>query len=137
MIKIDWKGDIAFQATAPDGTSFVMDGGSETGRPPQGVSPMEALLAAAGVCSAIDVIMILQKKRQQVSSYRIEVDGERPAKGTFPRPFTTMTVRHIVSGPKVDPAAVEQAVRLSDDKYCSVIATIRSAPKITSEWRIE
>jgi putative redox protein len=95
------------------------------------------LLAAAASCSAVDVVMILEKKRQTVTSYRVEIDGERGPEGEYPRPYTSLTVRHIVSGPNLTEDAVARAVELSDEKYCTVISTLRAGPKITSEWKIE
>ena len=98
---------------------------------------METLLSAIGACAAMDVISILKKKRQVVTAYRIEIEGERVPPGNWPRPFLSIVVRHIVSGENIDPAAVERAVQLSDEKYCSVIATLRQSPTVTSEWVVE
>ena len=84
-----------------------------------------------------DVLDILHKKRQIVTSYRVEVDGDRPPPGEYPRPFSAIRVRHIVSGENLDPIAVARAVELSDTKYCTVITTIRGTPEVTSTWEIE
>ena len=81
--------------------------------------------------------MILAKKKQVVTSYRVEIDGVRGPVGVYPRPFTSFVLRHIVSGENLDPAAVARAVQLSDEKYCTVLSTIRSAPSVTSDWVIE
>lgn len=102
-----------------------------------GPTPFEAFMATLAACSAMDVISILNKKKQTVTSYRVEVDGERGPEGVYPRPFLSMTVKHILSGENLDPEAVKRAVELSDSKYCSVIATLRQAPTVTSEWQIE
>jgi putative redox protein len=136
-VDVAWKGELAFEATPPTGFRFTMDGHPESGGQWLGPTPMEALLAAAAACSAMDVVSILEKKRQNVTAYRIEIEGERPPEGEWPRPFTRLTVRHIVSGVGLDPAAVERAVELSDTKYCSVLATLRAAPDVTSSWQIE
>lgn len=85
----------------------------------------------------MDVISILQKKRQPVKAYRVEIDGERNPPGEFPRPFKSITIRHIVEGDQVDPNAIEMAVRLSDEKYCTVITTLRLAPTVRSVWKHE
>ena len=84
----------------------------------------------------MDIVNILEKKRQKIDSYRVEVDGERVPTGTWPRPFLSITVRHIVKG-DVDPDALARAIELTDEKYCSVIATLRQGPKIESVWEIE
>lgn len=114
-----------------------MDSHPDFGGQNLGPSPLEALLSSIAACSAVDVVTILQKKQQKLISYRIEVEGVRAPEGIFPRPYTSLTLRHIVQGDNVDPAAVERAVQLSDEKYCSVLATLRFSPEVKSEWSIE
>jgi uncharacterized OsmC-like protein len=92
-VDVAWKGELAFEATPPTGFRFTMDGHPESGGQGLGPTPMEALLAAAAACSAMDVVSILEKKRQNVTAYRIEIEGERPPEGEWPRPFTRLTVR--------------------------------------------
>ena len=114
-----------------------MDSYPEEGRQPNGPTPIETFLSAIAGCSAIDVLSILEKKRQKVTSYRVEVDGERVPKGQWPRPFLSITVRHILKGEDIDPAAVARAIELTDEKYCSVIATLRQSPPVRSVFEIE
>ena len=114
-----------------------MDAHPEFGGQGLGPTPVETLLSAIAACSGMDVIAILEKKRQVVTGYRIEVDGDRPPPGNYPRPFSEIRVRHYVTGKNIDPAAVKRAVELSDDKYCTVITTLRAAPKVKSDWVIE
>ena len=137
MVTVNWVGGFAFEADPPSGNKFVMDSHDEFGGANRGPTPVEALLSSLAACSAIDVLSILQKKQQKVSGYRIEVDGERVAPGEYPRPFTSIVIRHIVVGEDIDPAAVARAVELSDQKYCSVIATLRATPEVKSEFKIE
>ncbi|CDM66017.1 OsmC family protein [Pyrinomonas methylaliphatogenes] len=98
-------------------------------------SPMELLLIALGACTAVDVIGILRKKREQVTDYRVEVRGAR--RDEHPRHFTRMEVRHIIRGVNVSARAVEQAIELSENKYCSVAATLRPTVEIVSTYEIE
>lgn len=98
---------------------------------------MEMLQASAAVCTAMDVISILRKMKQPVDSYRLEVESERAPEGQWPRPFTAIKVQHYIVGKDLDPALVEKAIKLSDEKYCSVMATLRSGPSISQEWKIE
>jgi putative redox protein len=128
---------MAFEAFPPSGNAFTMDATPESGGENKGPNPVEALCASVAACSAMDVISILQKKKQNVSSYRIEIEWTRGPDGVYPRPITSMVVRHIVVGTNLDPAAVARSVELSDSKYCTVISTLREAPAIISEFRIE
>lgn len=137
MVIVEWKGDMAFEALPPSGNRFVMDAIPEAGGHDQGPTPVEGLCASVAACSAMDVISILQKKKQIVNAYRVEVEWERGPTGVWPRPITAMTVRHVVKGENLDPAAVARAVELTDEKYCTVIASLRATPTIQSVWQIE
>ena len=97
-------------------------------------SPMELLLLALGGCTGVDVISILQKKRQHVTDYRIEVSGER--REEHPRAYTRMFVKHIVRGREISEKAVADAIELSDKKYCSVAATLRGSAEIITSYEI-
>lgn len=135
MVRVDWQGAMVFKATAPSGESFFMD--SAKGEASKGPSPMSVLLSAVATCTAMDVVSILEKKRQKLTSYRIEVVGHRGPEGVYPRPYTAILVRHILKGKDLDPEAVKRAVQLSDEKYCSVTATLRASPPISTSWEIE
>lgn len=97
-------------------------------------TPMELLLLALGGCTGVDVISILRKKRQQITDYRIEVSGDRHDE--HPRAFTRLFVKHIVRGHGVSRDAVERAIELSDQKYCSVAATLRGTAEIITSYEI-
>jgi putative redox protein len=95
---------------------------------------MELLLVAVGSCTAVDVVSILRKKRQAVSAYRVEVRGER--REEHPRSYKRMKVHHIVSGRNISEQSVAQAIQLSEEKYCSVAATLRPTVEIVSSFEI-
>src|SRR2546427_8268298 len=97
-------------------------------------TPMELLLIALGSCTGVDVISILKKKRQRVTDYRIEVSGER--REEFPRSYTRLSVKHIVRGRGLSEPAVARAIQLSDQKYCSVAATLRGSAEIVTSYEI-
>lgn len=137
MVKVEWQGKMAFQAQMDDGTGFLMDAGEADGGEDSGPSPVQAFLASAAACSAMDVISILRKMRQDVHAYRVEVVHERAPKGQWPRPVTSITMKHYLTGTDLDPSAVAKAVELSDTKYCSVLATLRQVPELKSVWMIE
>jgi putative redox protein len=96
---------------------------------------MELLLVALGGCTGVDVVSILQKKRMRVTDYRIEVRGER--REEHPRGFKKLEVRHILRGEGLTDDAVQQAIQLSSDKYCSVAATLRPGAEILTTFEIE
>ena len=121
---------IVFSARMESGTSFRMDSAQD----PQGPSPVETLLAALGGCGGMDVIGILRKKRQVVTGYEVSVMGERAPE--HPRRFTRIEVVHRVRGRNLSPAAIAEAIRLSDTKYCSVHATLAPAVEIVSRYEI-
>lgn len=137
QLTVRWKGDMTFEAQGPSGASFVMDAYPESGGSNSGPTPVEALIAALAGCAAMDVISILRKKKQEVDSYRVEVKWTRAPEGVWPRPVAGATIKHIVGGPNIDPSAVERAVQLSDEKYCSVMATVRQGAELKSEWSVE
>ena len=97
-------------------------------------TPMELLLLALGSCTGVDVISILRKKRQEVTEYRIEVRGQR--REEHPRSYKRMEVHHIVTGRRISEQSVAQAIELSDQKYCSVAATLRPTAEIVSTFEI-
>src|SRR3989442_11869301 len=97
-------------------------------------TPMELLLIALGSCTGVDVISILKKKRQKVTDYRIEVSGER--REEFPRSYTRLNIKHIVRGRGLSEPAVARAIELSDQKYCSVAATLRGSAEIVTSYEI-
>lgn len=127
---IQYAGDEFFIGTSPSGHSITIDTKAEKGAP----SPVELLLMAVGCCTASDVVSVLQKKRQKVTAYRVEVTGER--RDDFPRYFTKFHVHHIVYGRDVSEQAVARAIELSDTKYCSVAATVRPTAEITTSYEI-
>lgn len=118
------------EAHATKGHVFTMDSGPGM----IAASPVDTLLAALGGCSAMDVADLLRKKRQPVTGYRVILDGDRRAQ--HPRVFTKITVRHVVTGRGVSETAVRDAIRLSDEKYCSVHAMLAPGVELVSTWEI-
>jgi putative redox protein len=95
---------------------------------------MEMLLISLGGCTGADVMPILEKKRQRVTGYEIEIRAERRAK--YPRIYTRIDVLHRVTGHDIDPKAVAHAVELSEKKYCSVSAMLGAAAEISMKFEI-
>ena len=89
---------------------------------------------ALGACTGSDVVSIMRKKREKITSYRVEVHGRR--RETEPRGFSNIEVKHIVRGHNISAKALVQAIELSETKYCSVAATLRPAAEIKSSYEI-
>jgi putative redox protein len=128
---VHFAGEDLFIGITPSGHAQALDTDHERA---SAATPMELLLIALGSCTAVDVISILRKKRQQVTQYRVEVRGTRRAE--HPRSYSRMEVRHIVRGRNISEKAVAQAIELSETKYCSVAATLRPTAEIVSSYEI-
>ncbi|HEX9423813.1 MAG TPA: OsmC family protein [Pyrinomonadaceae bacterium] len=128
---IDLVDDDLFVAISPSGHAVTIDTERARNSAP---SPMELLMLALGSCTGVDVVSILRKKREAVTGYRVEVRGER--REEHPRSYKRMEVHHIVRGRKVSERSVTQAIELSEQKYCSVAATLRPTAEIVSSFEI-
>jgi putative redox protein len=123
----EWKHDNVFEATSESGRSIVFDAEDPH---TYGPSPMEAVLMALCSCTSVDVVSILHKKRQQLTALRVSATAERAPDA--PRVFTRIKLTYAVSG-KLSRKAVEDAVSLSKNKYCSVSKMLEKAAKIGYE----
>ena len=128
---VSYAGDEFFIGTPPSGHAQVMDSKGDRHAAP---TPLEMLLVAVAGCTAMDVISILEKKRQNVTDYNVEIEGTRADE--HPRKFIKFHIHHIVHGRDVSEKAVADAVELSDTKYCSVAATVRPTAEITTSYEI-
>lgn len=128
---IRYAGDEFFIGTSPSGHAQTIDTKGDRKSAP---TPMEMLLVAVGACTAVDIVSILEKKRQNITDYRVEVTGER--RDQYPRAFTKFQIHHIVYGRNISEQAVAQAIELSDTKYCSVAATVRPTAEIQTSFEI-
>ncbi|MDE3196340.1 MAG: OsmC family protein, partial [Acidobacteriota bacterium] len=117
QVKLVQNGPVEFVATNPSGASIVIDGPADMGGRNAGLRPMETLLAALAGCSALDVIHIMKKQRQDLERLEVEVEGERA--DAVPAVFTKIHLRFTGYGP-IDLLKLRNAVDLSMEKYCSV-----------------
>jgi len=129
---VHFGGNDFFVGVTPSGHAQAIETNSDRA---SAATPMELLLIALGSCTAVDVISILKKKRQQVTDYRVEVTGAR--REEHPHSYTRLDVKHIVRGHAVSAQAVASAIELSDTKYCSVAATLRGSAGIVTSYEIE
>ena len=120
-----------FIARGPSNHWVVMDAKPENYGQDAGARPMELLLMALGGCSGIDVELILRKMRVDVRDFRIQITGKRAEKE--PRKFTHIHVTYHFRGQDLPMEKLQRAVKLSDEKYCSVTHTINDSVEITSE----
>ncbi len=128
---IQYGGDDFFIGTTPSAHALIIDTKGERKSAP---SPLELLLVSVAACTAADIVSILEKKRQKVSDYKVEITGTR--REEHPRIFTAFHIHHLVYGQNILTQAVEQAIELSDTKYCSVAATVRPTATITTSFEI-
>src|SRR5918912_177213 len=131
VMRLRYTGEEAFVAESQSGHAIVTSFSHDHMSAP---SPMELLLIALGDCTGADVISILEKKRQRVSAYEIEVRGVR--RDEHPRIYTAIEVIHHVRGEQIDERAVARAIELSETKYCSVSAMLSASAKITTRYEI-
>ncbi len=119
-----------FVATGTRGREIHMDEPPESGGTDQGVSPMQMLIMSMGGCSGIDIAMILEKSRQKIESFDMELDAERPP-NTVGQPYDKIHAHYILTG-EIDPGKARRAVRLSITKYCGASRTLEATAEITA-----
>lgn len=126
---VKWIGEEKFVAISPSGHAIAFDSDRQSNHAP---GPMELLLMALGACTATDVVVVLKKKRQRLESLEVICSGERAADP--PAVWTKLEILYRLHGQLVE-AAVRHAIELSNEKYCSVAATLKKTAALT--WRYE
>jgi len=126
---VKWIDDQKFVATSPSGHAITVDSDRDSNKAP---GPMELVLLALGACTATDVVIILEKKRQKLESLEVICSGERAAQP--PEVWTKLELLYRLRG-QLDDAAVKRAIQLSEDKYCSVAAMLKKTASLS--WRYE
>jgi putative redox protein len=126
--KVILRDEMIFTGYTSNGYTIPLDATKAVGGHDAGVNPMELLLTALAGCTAMDVISILRKKKQDVTGLEVQVEGTRGDE--HPKVYTDITVHFIVTGRYVKPAAVERAIELSRDKYCGAATTLRHTAAI-------
>jgi putative redox protein len=129
-ITAHWKGNMAFVGQNEPGGLVQM--GTLHQKP--GISPMQLLLVAIAGCTGMDIVSILQKKGVILSDMEVRVSGKRNE--SHPRIWTGIHIKYLLWGGDIKPKDVEQAIRLSEEKYCTVGIMLGKAARITSEYQI-
>ena len=123
-----WTGEeLNYIGTDAKGNQIPMGGNN--------VSPGQMLLLGAAGCMGMDIVSILQKKRQQVTGIEVQVTGHQPDE--YPKPFHTVELAFTVRGENIDPVAVERAIELSRDKYCVVGQTLQHQVELKTSFKVE
>jgi len=126
---VKWIGGQQFVAVSPSGHALAMDSDRQSNTGP---GPMELLLMALGACTATDIVIILEKKRQKLQSLEVICSGERAADP--PQVWTKLEILFRLRG-NIEEGAAQRAIQLSEEKYCSVSATLKKSAELT--WRYE
>jgi putative redox protein len=127
---VQWIGEQKFLATSPSGHALALDCDRDSNKAP---GPMELLIMALGTCTATDVVLILEKKRQKLESLEVIVSGERAAEP--PTVWTKIEILFRLKG-QLEEAAVQRAINLSQEKYCSVAAMLKKTAALTHRYEI-
>jgi putative redox protein len=132
--KVTWKSGLFFDSTSDSGFIIPLDSFSPSEGEGRGTRPLELLAIGLGGCTGMDVISILQKMKQEVTNFEVNVHADRAVE--HPKVFTNIELEYVVTGKNIDPAAVEKAVNLSETRYCSAQAMLRQAVPIQSRITI-
>lgn len=133
--KVTWSQRLSFTGTADTGFSLPLGAKPQVGGDDDGFRPMELIAIGLAGCTAMDVISILQKKRQEITSFEVIVNGERAEE--HPRVFTHMEIEYRIGGVDIDEAAVERAIELSETKYCPAQAMLGEVVPIELKYTIQ
>ena len=125
---------VLFEGTNAEGNTITLDGSPDIGGEGKGMRPTEALLVSLAACSSIDVVVILEKMRQQLDDINVEITGER-AEDQVPKIFTKIHLHFILTG-NIKPEKAAQAVQMSGEKYCTVSKMVDKVAEVTFDFEI-
>jgi putative redox protein len=131
---VNWQGRMIFTGRGSSGIPVQMDADSSSGGTESGLLPMEMIALGLAGCTAMDVISILQKKRQNVTRFEVKVNAPRSA--DHPKVFTSATITYLVTGRNVEEAAVMRSIELSATKYCPAQVMLAQAFPMALHYEI-
>jgi putative redox protein len=131
---VRWHDGMSFIAETGSGHMVAMDGAPEAGGRNLAPRPMELLLAGTGGCTSFDIVMILKKGRQDVTGCEVKLSADRATED--PKVFTRINMHFVVRGRGLKAEAVERAVRLSAEKYCSASIMLGKTAEMTHSWEV-
>ena len=132
--QIKWMQDVSFKGKSESGHEVILDGPEELGGEGLGMRPMEMMLIGMGGCTSFDVVTILKRSRQQITGCIAEIDAIRA--DATPKVFTSIHIHFLIKGIDLQKKAVERAVELSANKYCSASIMLGKSVKITHDFVI-
>lgn len=135
LARVRWNGKRQFVGVDEAGHAVVMDAKAEYKGEGSGIRPVELVLQGLAGCTGMDVISILEKKRQDVRGLEINVTGT-PRVDEYPKIYTDIEVEYVVYGYGVKPEAVARAIELSEEKYCSVKGMLSEEIRVTTTFRV-
>ena len=133
-ISLNWKGRMSFEGAGDSGFSQKMDAEEFFGGDNSAARPMELIALGLAGCTAMDVISILQKKKQPVVNFQVRVHADRAEE--HPKVFTAAVIEYLVTGANVDEAALLRAIELSSEKYCPAQSMLSKAFPMQLEYKI-
>lgn len=133
-ISMDWKGGLKFTGISRFGQEITTDGSKAAGGSEEGYQPLELLLFALAGCTGIDVVLIADKMKQEITDLTVDIDYEQ--KEVHPRFVTKAHIEYRFTGKDLKVEMLERAISLSEEKYCSVGSTISGITKITHSIKI-
>jgi len=133
--RVRWTGKRQFVGTDGLGHSVVMDSRPEYKGEGSGIRPIELVLHGLAGCTGMDVISVLEKKRQDVRGIEVTVKGVQ-REDEFPKIYTTVEIEYVVTGFGVSPEAVARAIQLSEEKYCTVGGMLGEQVKMSTSYRV-
>ena len=134
-IRMDWKGGMKFTGTSRFGHEISTDGSKKVGGSEEGFQPLELLLFGLAGCTGIDVVLIAEKMKQEITDLSVNIEAEQNEE--HPKFITKAHIEYVFTGKNLKPEMLERAVNLSEEKYCSVGTTLSGVTKITHSIKIE
>jgi len=132
--KVSWRGEMSFTGIADTGFEVPLGAAAKVGGDDDGFRPMELIAVGLAGCTAMDVISILRKKRQDVTAFDVQVHAERADE--HPKVFTSAVIEYTVSGHNVSEAAVVRSIELSAERYCPAQAMFAQVMPMELKYRI-
>ena len=133
-VSVTWQGNMTFTGTSPSGLPVQMDADPGFGGTNAGIRPMEMVAFGLAGCTAMDVLSILRKKRQDVTRFEVRVDAPRSPE--YPKVFTRAAITYVVTGRNIDELAVLRSIELTATKYCPAQIMLAQAFPMTLLYKI-